>query len=94
MRLFVPSTIGAFGESSPKNPTPDICVQRPRTIYGVSKVHVELMGEVSLFFLSRDDVITAIFLSTSIIKMDWIFDVFDIQESFQLFLNLAVVPQV
>jgi len=45
MRLFVPSTIGAFGESSPKNPTPDICVQRPRTIYGVSKVHVELMGE-------------------------------------------------
>lgn len=47
LRLFVPSTIGAFGPSSPRNPTPDLCIQRPRTIYGVSKVHAELMGEVS-----------------------------------------------
>lgn len=46
LRLFVPSTIGAFGPTSPRNPTPDLCVQRPRTIYGVSKVHAELMGEV------------------------------------------------
>lgn len=46
LRLFVPSTIGAFGPTSPRNPTPDVCVQRPRTIYGVSKVHAELMGEV------------------------------------------------
>ncbi|XP_060677252.1 L-threonine dehydrogenase [Hemiscyllium ocellatum] len=45
LRLFVPSTIGAFGSTSPRNPTPDLCVQRPRTIYGVSKVHAELMGE-------------------------------------------------
>ncbi|XP_069022448.1 L-threonine 3-dehydrogenase, mitochondrial-like isoform X1 [Embiotoca jacksoni] len=45
LRLFVPSTIGAFGPSSPRDPTPDLCVQRPRTIYGVSKVHAELMGE-------------------------------------------------
>uniref|UniRef100_A0A8C8ZKX8 NAD-dependent epimerase/dehydratase domain-containing protein n=1 Tax=Prolemur simus TaxID=1328070 RepID=A0A8C8ZKX8_PROSS len=48
VRLFVPSTIGAFGPSSPRDPTPDLCVQRPRTIYGVSKVHAELMGEVSI----------------------------------------------
>uniref|UniRef100_H3AX09 Zgc:154055 n=1 Tax=Latimeria chalumnae TaxID=7897 RepID=H3AX09_LATCH len=48
LRLFVPSTIGAFGPSSPRNPTPDLCIQRPRTIYGVSKVHTELMGEVRL----------------------------------------------
>lgn len=46
LRVFVPSTISAFGPSSPKDPTPDLCVQRPRTIYGVSKVHAELMGEV------------------------------------------------
>lgn len=46
LRLFVPSTIGAFGPSSPRDPAPDLCVQRPRTIYGVSKVHGELMGEV------------------------------------------------
>ncbi|XP_077546399.1 L-threonine dehydrogenase [Haemaphysalis longicornis] len=45
LRLFVPSTIGAFGPDSPRNPTPDLCVQRPRTMYGVSKVHAELLGE-------------------------------------------------
>ncbi|CAF3343593.1 unnamed protein product [Rotaria socialis] len=44
-KLFIPSTIGAFGLESPRSPTPDICVQRPRTIYGVSKVHNELLGE-------------------------------------------------
>lgn len=45
LRLFVPSTIGAFGPTSPRNPTPDLTIQRPTTIYGVSKVHAELMGE-------------------------------------------------
>lgn len=45
LKLFVPSTIGAFGPTSPRNPTPDLTIQRPRTIYGVSKVHSELMGE-------------------------------------------------
>lgn len=45
LKVFVPSTIGAFGPDSPRNPTPDLTVQRPRTIYGVSKVHAELLGE-------------------------------------------------
>ena len=45
LRIFVPSTIGAFGPDSPRNPTPNLTIQRPRTIYGVSKVHAELMGE-------------------------------------------------
>lgn len=45
LKLFVPSTIGAFGPDSPRNPTPDLTIQRPRTIYGVAKVHAELLGE-------------------------------------------------
>ncbi|XP_021913058.1 L-threonine 3-dehydrogenase, mitochondrial isoform X2 [Zootermopsis nevadensis] len=45
LKIFVPSTIGAFGPESPRNPTPNVAVQRPKTIYGVSKVHAELLGE-------------------------------------------------
>lgn len=45
LRLFCPSTIGAFGPESPKHMTPDETVMKPKTIYGVSKVHTELLGE-------------------------------------------------
>ncbi|XP_055371887.1 L-threonine 3-dehydrogenase, mitochondrial [Condylostylus longicornis] len=45
LRLFVPSSIAAFGPESPRNPTPNTTIQRPKTIYGVSKVHAELLGE-------------------------------------------------
>ncbi|KAJ9593243.1 hypothetical protein L9F63_015189, partial [Diploptera punctata] len=45
LKLFIPSTIGAFGPESPRNPTPNVTIQRPKTIYGVSKVHAELLGE-------------------------------------------------
>ncbi len=45
LKVFVPSTIGAFGPESPRNPTPDLTIQRPKTIYGVSKVYAELLGE-------------------------------------------------
>jgi len=45
LKVFIPSTIGAFGPESPRNPTPDLAIQRPKTIYGVSKVYAELLGE-------------------------------------------------
>lgn len=45
LALFCPSTIGAFGPTSPRNPTPDLTIQRPHTIYGVTKVYMELLGE-------------------------------------------------
>ncbi|KAL3985409.1 NAD dependent epimerase/dehydratase family protein [Acanthocheilonema viteae] len=44
-QIFIPSSIGAFGPTTPLDHTPDICVQRPRTIYGVTKVYAELLGE-------------------------------------------------
>ncbi|MBN2227029.1 MAG: L-threonine 3-dehydrogenase [candidate division Zixibacteria bacterium] len=41
--LFVPSSIGAFGRSTPKDKTPQDTIQRPDTMYGVSKVTGELI---------------------------------------------------
>jgi len=41
--LFVPSSIGAFGPETPKDGTPQDTIQRPRTIYGVTKVAGELL---------------------------------------------------
>jgi len=44
-KAFIPSTIGAFGPTTPREMTPDMTIQRPRTIYGVTKVYAELLGE-------------------------------------------------
>ncbi|NOY88242.1 MAG: L-threonine 3-dehydrogenase [FCB group bacterium] len=41
--LFFPSSIGAFGKSTPKDNTPQDTIQRPDTIYGVTKVAGELL---------------------------------------------------
>lgn len=43
--LFTPSSIGAFGENTPHNKTPQDTVMRPNTIYGVCKVSGELLSD-------------------------------------------------
>ena len=43
--VFTPSSIGSFGVETPHDPTPQDTIQRPRTIYGVSKVTTELLSE-------------------------------------------------
>src|SRR5690606_5187144 len=35
--VFFPSSIGAFGPSTPRVNTPQLTIQRPNTIYGVTK---------------------------------------------------------
>jgi len=42
--VYVPSSIAAFGPDSPRNPTPEDCIAKPTTVYGVSKVYTELLG--------------------------------------------------
>ena len=37
-KLFWPSSMGAFGPSSPKVMTPQDCVMQPTTVYGISKL--------------------------------------------------------
>jgi len=43
LAVFVPSSIAAFGPSTPKIKTPQDTIQRPTTIYGVTKVAGELL---------------------------------------------------
>lgn len=43
--VFTPSSIGSFGPGTPADGTPQDTIQRPRTIYGVSKVTTELLSD-------------------------------------------------
>ena len=43
--LFTPSSIGSFGPDTPHDKTPQDTIQRPRTIYGVTKVTGELLSD-------------------------------------------------
>ena len=43
-RVIVPSSIGAFGLDTPRDNTPNDVIQRPNTLYGISKVFGELAG--------------------------------------------------
>jgi nucleoside-diphosphate-sugar epimerase len=41
--VFLPSSIGAFGPSTPKRGAPQDTLQRPSTLYGITKVSSELL---------------------------------------------------
>jgi nucleoside-diphosphate-sugar epimerase len=43
--VFFPSSIGAFGVTTPPNKTPQDTTQRPSTMYGVTKVSGELLAD-------------------------------------------------
>ncbi|WP_072376258.1 NAD-dependent epimerase/dehydratase family protein [Hyphomicrobium sp. NDB2Meth4] len=49
-QVFFPSSIGAFGPSTPRDHTPQVTIQRPTTIYGVTKVAGELLCD---YYASR-----------------------------------------
>ncbi|GAB6087598.1 L-threonine 3-dehydrogenase [Alkaliphilus crotonatoxidans] len=53
-KFFTPSSIGAFGPSSPKDQTPQVTIQRPTTMYGVSKVAGELLCDYYFYKFGVD----------------------------------------
>lgn len=43
--VFTPSSIGSFGPETPHKGTPQDTIQRPRSMYGVTKVATELLSD-------------------------------------------------
>ena len=43
--VFTPSSIGSFGPNTPHDNTPQDTIQRPRSMYGVTKVATELLSD-------------------------------------------------
>jgi len=44
-RTFIPSSIAAFGPETPRDNTPQETILRPKTMYGLTKVAGELLGD-------------------------------------------------
>ncbi len=43
--VFTPSSIGSFGKGTPRDRTPQDTIQRPETIYGITKVTGEMLSD-------------------------------------------------
>ena len=54
-QFFTPSSIGAFGPSTPKDNTPQETIMRPATMYGINKVAGELLAD---YYFSKFNVDT------------------------------------
>lgn len=44
-RIFIPSSIAVFGPETPKEQTPQETILRPKTMYGLTKVAGEMLGD-------------------------------------------------
>jgi len=53
LRVFHPSSIAVFGPETPRDNTPQETILKPRTMYGITKVAGELLGE---YYVRRYDV--------------------------------------
>jgi len=52
-RIFHPSSIAVFGPETPKDLTPQETILRPKTVYGITKVAGELLGD---YYFNKYDV--------------------------------------
>ena len=43
--VFTPSSIGSFGPETPRDNTPQDTIQRPTSMYGITKVATELLSD-------------------------------------------------
>ena len=53
-RFFVPSSIAAFGPGTPQDKTPQDTIQRPTSMYGVTKVTGELLSNYYFYRFGVD----------------------------------------
>ncbi|MDI6840547.1 MAG: NAD-dependent epimerase/dehydratase family protein [bacterium] len=53
-RIMIPSSIAVFGPESPKHNTPNETILRPTTMYGITKVTGELLGNYYFYHFGLD----------------------------------------